>query len=94
MKLSQLNEVKPVCLIASDNVVIDGDIVFHKGDFGRYLGDFTHAIRAENKSNMIIKNCLIATQFPKKSSLKVKMLWFWHMVILRKSHVYLTGVLK
>lgn len=94
MKLSQLYEVKPICLIASDNVLIDGDVVFHKGDFDHFIGDFTHAIGAENKSNITIKNCFVATQFPKKSPLKIKMLWLWYMVILNKSHVYLTGVLN
>ena len=94
MKLNQLYEVKPMCLVSSNNVVINGDVAFHRGESGEFVGDFTHSISIGGNTNIKIQNCLIATKFPQKTKFKIKALWFWHMVILRKPYVYLTGVCR
>lgn len=85
---------KAVCIVASDNVVIDGDVVFldqHK--FGSeivvYLPSSISHYECTERGLLIF-----AYGLPPKKNLKLKLLWFWHMVILRKSHVYLTGVLR
>lgn len=79
-------EMKAVCIIASDNVVIDGDIVFCKS-----IGVCAWYYRGEK--NITYRNAIVFRSFPSRS-VKLMALWFWHMVVLRKSHVYLTGVLK
>ena len=83
--------MKSVCIIASDNVVIDGDVVFNRSDKSgtelAYLVDI-HLV------NLTITNCLMANQWDKSFRFKLSLLWFWHMVVLRKSHVYLTGALR
>lgn len=84
--------MKAVCIVASDNVVIDGDVVFiDQEKFGSekviYL---PHSI----KNFKITQRGLYVYAYglPPKNGLKLKLLWFWHMVVLHKSHVYLTGV--
>lgn len=79
--------MKAVCIIASDNVVIDGDVIFCKLQ-GVYL------YHVGGVKNVLIKNSLIYSSYYKNMPLKIKALWFWHMVVLKKSHVYLTGVRK
>lgn len=81
--------MKAVCIVASDNVVIDGDVVFNKVDSGFEYGWAVHGV-----NNTTIMNTWYSEKYSKDFTLKLKLLWFWHMAILRKSHVYLTGVLK
>lgn len=84
--------MKAVCIIASDNVVIDGDVVFiDQEKFGSETVIYLpHSIKNFSVTPSGLHVC--AYGLPPKKGLKLKMLWFWHMVILRKSHVYLTGV--
>lgn len=87
--------MKAVCIIASDNVVIDGDVVFiNQEKFGSetvvYLPHSIKNFQVTPKGLEIYAYGLP----PKKGGLKLKLLWFWHMVILRKTHIYLTGVNK
>lgn len=86
--------MKSVCIIASDNVVIDGDVVFIDQDkFGSEIVVYLpHGIKDFQITTRGLG--IYAYGLPPKKGLKLKMLWFWHMVILRKSHVYLTGVNK
>lgn len=86
--------MKAVCIIASDNVVIDGDVIFlNQYKFGSEIAVFVpvevKSFRVDNKGLEIYSYGL-----PPKKGIRLKLLWIWHMVILRKSHVYLTGVLK
>ena len=92
MKLSQIYEVKPICH-AGNNVVIDGDVIFTRHPVGLYVGDFTHIYKV-NGMNITIMNTIQGCKLSHFKPLRIKMLWIWHMVILRKSHVYLTGVNK
>jgi hypothetical protein len=78
--------MKAVCIIASDNVLVDGDVVFCKLKIPGW--------HIESKKNITICNCWLLKKFSKKMPMRLKMLWFWHMVVLRKSHVYLVGVMK
>lgn len=86
--------MKAVCTIASDNVVIDGDVVFI--DQFKFGSDVCVYLPQEIKKFEITKNGLTIFPYGKcpSDSFKLKLLWFWHMVVLRKSHVYLTGVLR
>lgn len=86
--------MKAVCIIASDNVVIDGDVVFV--DQEKFGSEIVVYLPPNIKHFQITPRglCIYAYGLPPKKGLKLKLLWFWHMVILRKSHVYFTGILK
>lgn len=86
--------MKSVCIIASDNVVIDGDVVFiDQEKFGSETVIYLpHSIENFKVTQRGLHVC--AYGLPPKKGLKLKLLWFWHMVVLRKSHVYLTGVFR
>ena len=90
--LEYVYEVKPICHLGN-NVVIDGDVIFTRDPVGMYIGDFTHVYKV-NGMNVTIMNTIQGCRVSNFKPLKLKILWFWHMVILRKSHVYLTGVNK
>lgn len=79
--------MKAVCIIASDGVAIDGDVVFIKNP-----QKFDYVVRAKFPFKITENGLVILSSTPK--GVKLKALWFWHMVVLRKSHVYLTGVLR
>lgn len=85
--------MKSVCTIASNNVVIDGDVVFIDQDkFGSEIVVYLpHGIKDFQITPRGLS--IYAYGLPPEKGLKLKMLWFWHMVVLRKSHVYLTNVL-
>lgn len=85
--------MKAVCIISSKNVVIDGDVVFHIRDKSKLeAGIFIDFA----KNNLTFKGngFLYIQSYHWKMGFKLSLLWFWHMVLLRKSHVYLTGVLR
>lgn len=85
---------KSICIIASDNVVIDGDVIF--------VDQYKFGSETLVKLPVGIKNFRVGGSGLRiysggccpNDSLKLGLLWFWHMFILRKSHVYLTGVLR
>lgn len=80
--------MKAVCVIASEGAVIDGDVVFYKSDI------FDCAVKSNFGVKFTENKSWFAVEFTKCMPIKVKILWFWHMIVLRKSHVYLTGVLR
>lgn len=85
---------KPQCIVVGDNVIIDGDLSFTRNNFGEFVGDFTHWYEATGCNNLTITNCYHTSIPPKLKQFKLWFLWFWHMNILRKDAVYLTGVLR
>ena len=86
--------MKAVCIIASDNVVIDGDVVFIDQD--KFGSEIVVYMPPSIKNFRITQRGLYVCAYgsPPKKGIKLKLFWFWHMVILRKSHVYLAGVLR
>ena len=83
--------MKALCVIASNNVIIDGDVAFSKG-FDSHGFDCMvycpYGFQVEfTKAGFSYYSC-------RPSGFKLNALWFWHMVILRKDAVYLTGVNK
>lgn len=83
--------MKAICIIAGDNVLIDGDVIFNKPEKSRAV--FTYYVN-HPVNNLTIKNTWCTDRWNKHLGFKLSVLWFWHMVVLRKSHVYFTGVLK
>ncbi|MGH1904973.1 hypothetical protein [Acinetobacter baumannii] len=84
--------MKAVCTVVG-NVVFDGDVIF----INAKKFDMTHAIfldYGKNSANFIGKGALFCNRFNFDLSFKLMFLWIWHIVILRKSHVYLTKALK
>lgn len=81
--------MKAVCIIAGDNVLIDGDVVFNKLE----KSGFQYSWSAYGVNNLTIMNTWTVEKYHRSIGFKLSILWFWHMVILRKSHVYLTNVL-
>lgn len=84
-------EVKPMCIVC-DGATVDGDVAFSKYSLGGYVGDFTHFWKFGNHGTL--KNTYSAIERPPIKHFKIFMLWVWHMDILKKEHVYLTGVNK
>ena len=83
--------MRAVCVIASDNVVIDGDVIFNKPN----LSSLEYSWQAPTGiKNATINNTWTVHAWSKKIGFKLSLLWFWHMVVLRKTHVYLTGISK
>lgn len=83
--------MKSVCVIASDNVVIDGDVVFNKP----HKSNLEYSWQAPSGiKNITIRNTWTVHWWDRSIGFKLSLFWFWHMVVLRKSHVYLTGILK
>ncbi len=90
--------MKAVCIIASPGAKIDGDVVFLDVDkFGSYTAIYmnqpNYADCSKNGLQIYCRHIGYGWNL-KGANLKIKALWFWHMILLRKSHVYLTGVLK
>ena len=84
--------MKPVCIVVG-NVVIDGDVCL----IDKYRSDMDVAIFIDwdrNSANFIGKGMFFCNQFNLNMPIKIMLLWIWHITILRKTHVYLTGVLK
>lgn len=85
--------MKAVCIIASSNVVIDGDVIFINREKSSMecpiYCDWTH-----NNVRFTGKGLFFANTFSSELKPKLMILWFWHLVVLRKSHVYLVGVNK
>lgn len=85
--------ISSVCVVASDNVVFDGDLVLINPhacslEFGIHIPfDKRNVIFTEKGARLVLRPNL-------KMGFKVGVLWLWHMVVLRKSHVYLTGALR
>lgn len=85
--------MKAVCIIASSNVVVDGDVIF----INREKSSMECAIYCDWTNNNVMfteKGLFFANTFSSKLKPKLMILWFWHMVILRKTHVHLVGVNK
>lgn len=82
--------MKAICIIASDKVVIDGDVIFNKPNkSGTKFGWI-----AQEVCNLTIKNSWYVEVYSRRLGFRLSVLWFWYMVVLQKSHVYLTGALR
>lgn len=84
---------KSMCIVVGDNVTFDGDVSFSR----KNNHFFERVVFIPHTSRNIVFNTrgLLYVTAPRiKDGAKILALWFWHMVVLRKSHVYLTGVLR
>lgn len=80
--------MKAICIISSDNVVIDGDVIFNKPNkSGAKFGWMVD----QGVCNLTIKNSWNVEVYSRRLGFRLSVLWFWHMMVLQKSHVYLTG---
>lgn len=83
--------IKSMCIVVGDNVVFDGDVSFSRQNNPL----FEYVVFIPNASLNIVftsQGLFHVTRPMLKDGVKILALWFWHMTILRKSHVYLTGV--
>ena len=82
-----------MCIVVGDNVTFDGDVSFSRKNnpfFKRVV-----FIPPTSRNIVFTTRGLLYVTAPRiKDGAKILALWFWHMVVLRKSHVYLTGVLR
>ena len=83
--------MKALCVVASKQVVIDGDVVFSSGLTGH---DYDAMIYCPNGNIPEFINSGFTYYSCRPNGFKLNALWFWHMIVLRKKAVYLTGVLK
>lgn len=82
--------MEAVCIIASDNIMIDGDVIFNiPNKSGAKFGWM-----AQEGCNLTIKNSWNVEVYSRRLGFRLSVLWFWHMMVLQKSHVYLTGALR
>lgn len=84
--------MKALCVIASKKIVIDGDVAFSKGFTEHGYGAMIYCPNG-NIAEFTHAGFTYYSGRPKRG-FKLNALWFWHMVILRKEAVYLTGVMK
>ncbi|QNW94347.1 hypothetical protein IC800_15610 [Acinetobacter seifertii] len=85
--------MKAVAVICSPECIVDGDLIFI--DVKKFRSSTAVLIESPNSMVCTKRGLQIHAKFNhKEMNIKVMLLWFWHMVILRKSHVYLTKALK
>lgn len=83
-----MNENKPpMCILAGNNIYVNGDVAFAKKPF-------TNVYLVTGTQNIYVNNSVFCNKTPKIKDFKLWCLWVWHMNILRKDCVYLTGVLR
>lgn len=81
--------IKPMCVLSS-NTKTNGDVLFMTNK-----APFTHFFYIDdNFKNVTIINTFCINKLEKESPFFIKVLWFIHIVILRKSNVHLVGVLR
>ena len=85
--------MRNIAMVASKEVTADGDVIFLNK---KKVQIFDNVVYIPNGNILhCTQNGLLIVYKPnRKLSLKLLLLWFWHMVVLGKSHVYLTGVNK
>ena len=88
-------EEKPICIVCNGATVKD-DLIFSKKQLGHDIGYFTHIFGFGGCSvrDVRISNTQFVTSQKHLNRFKHKMLWFWHITILRKDYVYLAGAMK
>ena len=88
-------EEKPICIICSGATVKD-DLIFSKIQLGSEVGYFTHifSFGTSGAYNVSIENTQYFESPKHLRRIKHKLLWLWHITILRKDYVYLTGANK
>lgn len=92
--LRTLYETKPICFVC-DGATVKDDLVLSRDPVGMYIGDPTHVYECGIVRNSVtIENCLYAHKYSQLKKFKHKMLWLWHITILRKNYVYLVGAMK
>ncbi len=85
---------KSMCIISSDNVLINGDVAFTKYKMNDPRNNFTKVFYGRNVENIVTENTFYSCIMPSIKNFKLWVLWVWHMKILKKDAVYLTGVLR
>lgn len=84
---------KSMCIVVGDNVTFDGDVSFSRKNNPFF--EYMVFIPPTSCNTLFTTRGLLHVASPRmKDGAKILALWFWHMVVLRKSHVYLTGVLR
>ena len=83
--------MKALCIIASKKIVIDGDVAFSNGVTGH---GYNAIIYGPNGNTTEFTDAGFTYYSCRPNGFKLNFLWFWHMIVLRKKAVYLTGVLK
>lgn len=84
--------MKSICTIASKDATADGDVIFYNKD---KISSFDNFVCMPNGNVLhCTEKGLIISGDAKNLSIKLMVFWFWHMKILRKPYVYLTGVNK
>ena len=88
-------EEKPICIVCNGATVKD-DLIFSKKQLGHDIGYFTHIFSFGSGpfKDISIENTKFVTSAKHLDRFKHKMLWLWHITILRKDYVYLTGANK
>lgn len=86
---------KPLCIVCP-GASIDGDVILLGKGFGKYIGDFTTAMQvlSSGKENppTLIYNVRFYTSYRSSKGIKIKFLYLWHILVMRKSAKYLTGI--
>lgn len=81
--------IKPMCIVSS-NSKINGDILLMTKK-----SPFNCCIYINEKcENIEIKNTFFLYEFKWNLPFYIKFLWFFHIVVLRKTHVHLVGVFR
>ena len=85
--------MKALCVVASKNVVINGDVCF----INYKKSPMKYALLCDGENGALTfagKGLFVGCELNRHMPIKVMALWIWHMIVLRKKDVYLTGVLK
>ena len=88
-------EVKPICIVC-DGATVKDDLIFSKEQLGHHIGYFTHifSLGTYGVRDVRIENTQYVTSPKHLRKIKHKLLWLWHITILRKDYVYLAGAMK
>lgn len=85
--------MKAVAVICSPKCIVDGDIIFI--DVKKFGSEIAILINAPNSIYCTKRGFQVHSKFNyKEMAIKVMFLWIYHMLILRKSHAYLTNALN
>lgn len=83
--------MKSIAIVASRDAVADGDVLFLNKKKIYSFDDILYVPNG-NRLHCTKNGLLISFVVDHKFTLKLLFLWFWHIIVLKKSHVYLTGV--
>lgn len=81
--------INPMCVVSS-NSKTNGDVLIMTRK-----SPFTHFIYInERAENITIENTFFVSKLHKELPFRIKFLWFFHIVVLRKTHVCLVWVFR